>query len=71
MMKIFSLFLGVSLIAVAGEKMAIPPYVALSGFISIVGLFFWGIYKAVKTQKTVYVYAMMPFVILLLGMFFI
>jgi len=51
--------------------MTIPPYVALSIFIIIVGFFFWGVYKAIKTQKTIYVLAMLPFVLLLAGMFFI
>jgi len=71
MMKIFSLFLWFSIVAFAGEKMAIPPYVALSGLIIIIGLFFWGIYKAVKTQKKIYAVALLPFVLLLLVMFFI
>ncbi len=70
-MKIFSLFLWFSIVAFAGEKMAIPPYVALSGLIIIIGLFFWGIYKAVKTQKKIYAVALLPFVLLLLVMFFI
>ena len=71
MIKIFTLFLWTSIFAFAGEKMTIPPYAALSGFIIIVGLFFWGVYKAVKTQKTIYALAMLPFVLLLAGMFFI
>ncbi len=71
MIKIFSLFLLTSILAFAGEKVSIPPYVALSGFIIIVGLFFWGIYKAVKTQKVVYTLFLLPFVLLLFWMFFI
>ena len=71
MMKIFSLFLWISILAFAGEKMAIPPYVALSGFVVIVGLFFWSIYKAVKTQNTIYALGMLPFILLLAWMFFI
>lgn len=51
--------------------MTIPPYVALFIFIIIVGLFFWGVYKAVKTQKTIYALALLPFVLLLVWMFFI
>ena len=51
--------------------MTIPPYVALSGLIIIIVLFFWGIYKAVKTQKKIYTVALLPFVLLLLVMFFI
>ncbi len=71
MIKIFSLFLWTSILAFAGEKMTIPPYIVLSGFIIIVGLFFWGVYKAVKTQKTIYALAMLPFALLLIVMFFI
>lgn len=70
-MKIFSLFLWTTILAFAGEKMAISPFFALSGLMVIIGLFFWGVYKAVKTQKTIYAIAMLPFVLLLLGMFFI
>jgi len=51
--------------------MTIPPYVALSVFIIVVVLFFWGVYKAVQTNKTIYALAMLPFVILLFWMFFI
>lgn len=71
MIKIFSLFLWMSILAFAGEKMTIPPYVALSGFIIVVGLFFWSIYKAVKTQNTIYALGMLPFILLLAWMFFI
>ena len=46
-------------------------YIYLALFIVTVGLFFWGVYKAVKTQKTVYAWALLPFVLLMLGMFFI
>ena len=49
----------------------IPPYVALIAFLFIITLFFWGVYKAVKTQKKVYLFAMLPFVVLLVWMFFI
>lgn len=49
----------------------IPPIVALVLFLFIIGLFFWGVHKAIKTQKKVYIFAMMPFVLLLVGMFFI
>lgn len=70
-MKFFSFLIWASVLAFAGEKMIISPYVALSGLIVIVGLFFWGVYKAVKTQKTIYALALLPFVLLLAGMFFI
>lgn len=71
MMKIFPLFLLTSILAFSSEKMTIHPYVALSGFIIITGLFFWGIYRAIKTQNTIYALAMLPFVLLLIAMFFI
>ncbi|WP_309497441.1 hypothetical protein [Sulfurovum sp.] len=49
----------------------IPPVLALLLLLVIIGLFFWAIAKAVKTQKKVYIFAMMPFILLLIGMFFI
>ena len=51
--------------------MTIHPYVAISGLIVIIALFFWGVYKAVQTQKLVYTLAFLPFVGLLFWMFFI
>ena len=39
------------------------------GFIVAIGLFFWGIYKALKTQKTLYMLALLPFILLIGGMF--
>jgi hypothetical protein len=55
----------------AGEKVVLPAYAAISGLIVIIVLFFWGIYKAVKTQKLVYTLALLPFTVLLFWMFFI
>ena len=55
----------------AEDKGGIPAYAAISGLLIIVGLFFWGIYKAVKTQKLVYAFALLPFTVLLFVMFFI
>ncbi len=60
-----------SIFAFAGEKLAIPPSVALGGLMFVIGLFFWGIYKAVKTQDKKYALALLPFVLLLFVMFFI
>jgi len=48
----------------------IPPFLALILFIVIIGLFFWGVYKTVKTQKKIYLFAMFPFVLLLSVMFY-
>ena len=71
MMKYILLFLLSSLVAFAGEKVTIPAYAALFGLIMTIGLFFWGVYKAVKTQKNIYALALIPFVTLLFWMFFI
>ncbi len=49
----------------------IPPVLALVIFLVIIGLFFWGVFKALKTQDKVYMFAMLPFILLLVGMFFI
>jgi len=43
----------------------------LALFVLAIVLFFWGVYKAVKTQKTIYTLAMLPFILLLVAMFFI
>lgn len=45
--------------------------VILAVFIVSVILFFWGIYKAIKTQKKIYLLAFTPFLFLMVGMFFI
>ena len=71
MMRYVLLFLFSTLVVFAEEKMAIPAYAALSGLIVVIGIFFWGIYKAVKTQRLVYALALLPFVSLLVWMFFI
>ena len=34
-------------------------------------LFFWGIWKAMKTQQTIYMLAMVPFFGLMVGIFFL
>ncbi len=56
--------------ALAGEKSALSSYAILTGSFASIVLFFWGVYKAVKTQKTVYTLAMLPFFLLMVGMFF-
>ena len=61
----------IPLYAFAGEKLAVPPSVALGGLLVVIGLFFWGIYKAVRTQNKQYAWALLPFVLLLFIMFFI
>jgi hypothetical protein len=71
MIRILFLLTATNLFAFAGEKLSVPPSVALGGLLAIVGLFFWGIYKAVKTQDKKYAWALLPFVLLLFIMFFI
>ena len=64
------MFLLLTLSASASEDpMVLLPWAI--GFIVAIGLFFWGVYKALKTQKTVYTLAMFPFLLLIIGMFFI
>ena len=70
-MKYFFLFMLVPVMLLAEEKGGIPAYAAISGLVLVLGLFFWGIYKAVKTQKLVYALALLPFTVLLFTMFFI
>jgi len=55
----------------AGEKEVFPAYTAISGLLVIIILFFWGVYKAIKTQRLVYMLALLPFAIFLSWMFFI
>lgn len=38
-------------------------------FIVAVVLFFWGSWKAMKTQKKIYLWAMVPMGLLIVGMF--
>ena len=45
--------------------------VVLILFIISVILFFWGVHKAAKTQKKIYLLAFTPFILLIIGMFFI
>jgi len=68
--KILSSFLLATLFAFGAEQ-HIPALPFVIGFFIIIGLFFWGVYKAVKTQKTIYTLAMLPFLLLMVVMFFI
>jgi hypothetical protein len=38
-------------------------------FLVTTGLFFWGIFKALKSKKTIYMLAMVPFFLMMVGMF--
>ncbi len=62
------MFITLSLCATENPAILLP---WAAGFIVAVGLFFWGVYKALKTQKTIYMLAFAPFILLMIGMFFI
>jgi len=67
----FLLFLsGSTLFLSAGEKLPIPSSVIVGGALLSIVLFFWGIYKAVRTQNKHYAWALMPFMLLLAFLFF-
>lgn len=40
-------------------------------FLVTLVLFFWGVWKALRTQKVIYMSAMVPFFLLMVGIFFI
>jgi len=67
MKKISLGFISPFFLLASGDSMV--PYSILGGFIIIIGLFFWGIYKAIKTQKTTYMLALIPFIVLIAYMF--
>jgi hypothetical protein len=70
MIKVFLLFFFGTLSLYASEDTPILlPWIL--GYIVAIGLFFWGIYKAIKTQKSIYLLAFIPFLLLMIGMFFI
>lgn len=50
---------------------AMMGYMLIAGFAVTLILFFWGVYKAAKTQQIVYTLAMLPFVLGIIGMFFL
>jgi hypothetical protein len=70
MIKVFQLFIFSTLSLYANEDPSIVlPWIL--GYIVSIVLFFWGIYKAIKTQKSIYLLAFIPFLLLMIGMFFI
>ena len=74
-MKGLFFFLLIPVLIFAQNKSASPDdttgYLFFTGFIGVVGLFFWGVYKATKTQKIIYTLAMLPFLLGIIGMFFL
>ena len=71
MIRLFLLFTLAPMLLLAEDKVAIPAYAILGVFLVVIVLFFWGIYKAMKTQKRIYTLALLPFVGLIAWMFFI
>jgi len=67
MIKISLLFLGGTVGAFAANATA--NFFLLGFIIFIIGLFFWGVYKAIKTQKNSYMFAMLPFILFLVWVF--
>ncbi|RRS29909.1 MAG: hypothetical protein P794_09730 [Epsilonproteobacteria bacterium (ex Lamellibrachia satsuma)] len=70
MMRHKGLFLLTTIIVLAGEKSDIDANFIVAGALAVIILFFWGVYKAVKTQKIVYAFALLPFILLMAWMFF-
>jgi len=69
--KFITLFILTTYMLVAEDKVVIPAPAMLGILAFVIITFFWGIYKAVKTQKLIYAWALAPFVALLFWMFFI
>jgi len=70
MMKVFLTFVFVTLSLCATENpMILLPWGI--GFIVAIGIFFWGVHKAIKTQQSVYMLTLLPILLFILGMFFI
>lgn len=70
MIKAVLLFLFATCFLYANEDpMILLPWAI--GFIVAIGIFFWGIYKAIKTQSAVYMLALLPILFLMIGMFFV
>jgi len=67
----FLLYLcGSTLFLSAGEKLPVSSSVIVGGALLSIVLFFWGIYKAVRTQNKHYAWALLPFMLLLTLLFF-
>jgi hypothetical protein len=62
------MFITLSLCATENPTILLPWAI---GFIFALGLFFWGVFKAIKTQKSIYMLTLLPFLFLMIGMFFI
>jgi hypothetical protein len=51
------------------ENLVIPNWLLLAIFIASFLLFFWGIYKSIKTKEVVYALSFVPLIALLTLMF--
>jgi len=71
MIRSWIFFTVLSSFLLAAEKSAIPSSVLLTGALLSIVLFFWGVYKTVKTQALIYMLALLPFLIMLTWMFVI
>ena len=70
MMKVFLTFVFVTLSLCATENpMILLPWGI--GLIVAIGIFFWGVYKTIKTQRTVYILTFLPIFFFIIGVFFI
>jgi len=70
MMKVFLSFVFVTLSLCATENpMILLPWGI--GLIVAIGIFFWGVYKTIKTQRTVYILTFLPIFFFIIGIFFI
>jgi len=54
----------------AEETLPLSPSVMVGAALLSIILFFWGIYKAVRTQNKHYAWALLPFMLLLTLLFF-
>jgi hypothetical protein len=70
-MKFLTLFILTTIMLVAEDSVTLPAYAMFSILALVIALFFWGVHKAIKTQKLIYAWALAPFVALLFWMFFI
>ena len=69
-MKYVTLLIASTLMLFAGETTKLPTYAVIAILVVVIGLFFWGVFKAVQSRRLVYTLAMLPFTALLFWMFF-
>ena len=67
MKKGIVVFFSPLILLASGDSMIL--FTILGVFIVTVWLFFLGIYKVIKTQKTIYMLGLVPFIVLMVYMF--